>query len=188
MTSMRILRGRSGRGRLGRLWRRDDGTATIEFVLALPVAMAIFMASFESGLYMLREVMLDRGLDLVMRDYRLGRLPKVTHDQLRDLVCAATPVISDCRGQLKVWVSPINTASWAVPVSDTYCGDGNGTLTAQTSGTVKNGRPNEMMFVRVCTIEKPIFPTTGIGLQLRADSLTGGYQIAAQTVVVNEPE
>jgi len=183
-----MMLGKFLRGRLRRLWRREDGTATIEFVIALPVAITLFMASFESGLYMLREVMLDRGLDLVMREYRLGRLPRVTHDQLRDLVCEATPVLQDCNSQLKVWVSPIDTASWAVPVSDSYCGDGNGTLEAQTSGTVNNGRPNQIMFVRVCTIARPIFPTTGIGLQLRADSVSGGYQIAAQTVVVNEPE
>ena len=30
--------------------RRVDGTATMEFVLVIPLIMAIFMASFESGL------------------------------------------------------------------------------------------------------------------------------------------
>ncbi|MGA0539409.1 TadE/TadG family type IV pilus assembly protein [Neotabrizicola sp. VNH66] len=180
-TGSALLRG------LRRLWRREDGNASIEFAIALPATLMIFMASVEAGYYMIRHVMMERGLDLVMRDYRLGRYPQITHSQLRTLVCNATPILRNCERDLKVWVSPINTTTWSVNTSAFYCGDGNGTLNAQTTGTVLNGGANQPMFVRICTLQNPIFPTTGIGLELRADSRTGGYQLAAATVVVNEP-
>lgn len=168
-------------------WRCESGTATIEFVFVVPLVMFIFMASMESGYYMVREVMLERGLDLVMRDFRLGRLVSLSHDELRDLVCDTTPIINNCQDELKVWIEPIDTNSWARPGELAYCGDANGTLTRQEVGSVIQGEENEIVFVRVCTTQRPIFPSTGIGLHLRADSQNGGYQIAAATVVVNEP-
>lgn len=172
---------------LGRFWRCEDGNASIEFTIAVPATLMIFMASVEAGYYMIRHVMMERGLDLVMREYRLGRYPQVTHNQLRTLICNATPILQNCEQELKVWVGPINTSTWAVDTSSSYCGDGNGTLNGQTSGTVRNGGANQPMYVRICTLQDPIFPTTGIGLELRADSRSGGYQLAAATVVVNEP-
>ncbi|MFE3837519.1 TadE/TadG family type IV pilus assembly protein [Pseudogemmobacter sonorensis] len=175
------------RHRAQRLWRREDGTATIEFVFCVPVVLTLFMASMESGYYMIRHVMMDRGLDLVIRDYRLGRLQSVSHDDLRKLVCEATPVILNCESAMRVWIQPINTTSWARPGTNAFCGDRNGTLTAPSTGSVQHGASNQIMFVRICMIQKPLFPTTGLGLQLRADSVSGGYQLAVTTVVVNEP-
>ncbi|MEZ5796378.1 MAG: hypothetical protein R3D63_02055 [Paracoccaceae bacterium] len=42
------------------------------------------------------------------------------------------------------------------------------------------------MIVRVCAVQDPFFPTTGLGLQLKADA-EGGYQLIAASVFVNEP-
>ena len=49
-----------------RLWR-EDGTATMEFVLMVPVFLTIFMASFESSLLMVRQILLDQSVDQSMR-------------------------------------------------------------------------------------------------------------------------
>lgn len=173
--------------RMKRLWRREDGTATVEFVIFVPVVLGIFMASVESGFYMVRHVMMERGLDLVMRDFRLGRLTTLNHNQIRNLVCDALPIVPNCRAELKVWIAPIDPVTWAVDTSMTYCGDRNGELRGPDTGTVVHGGQNEPMFVRICMIQQPLFPTTGIGLKLRADSVSGGYQLATSTVVVNEP-
>jgi hypothetical protein len=176
----------SGLGRrLRRLWRREDGTATIEFVIFVPVVVTIFMASVESGFYMIRHVMLERGVDLVMREFRLGHLGSVTHDELRDLICEATPIMNDCQSILKVSLEPINTASWTMPVAPATCVDRGGTIDPPPPIYVP-GSSNQIMVVRVCAVQDPIFPSTGIGLQLRADS-QGGYQLVAATIFVNEP-
>lgn len=170
--------------RLRRLWRREDGTATIEFVIFVPVVVTIFMASVESGFYMIRHVMLERGVDMVMRDFRLGRLGQVDHDELRDLICDATPIMGDCQSVLKVSLEPIDTATWAMPAAPATCVDRGATI--QNEPTYLPGASNQIMVVRVCAIQDPIFPSTGIGLELRADS-QGGYQLVAATIFVNEP-
>lgn len=170
-----------------RIFRKEDGTASIEFVVFVPIVLSLFMASVEAGFYMIRTVMLERGLDLVMRDFRLGRLPAADHNQIRDLVCDATPVLPNCQSELKVWIQAIDQSTWEMPNIPSYCGDGNGSLARQDTGSIVRGGANAIMMVRVCTLASPIFPSTGIGLELRADSLSGDYQIAAATVVVSEP-
>lgn len=175
------------RRHLRRLFRREDGTATIEFVIFFPITLTVFMASVEAGWYTMRSVMLERGLDLVMRDFRLGRLVPVDHDVVRDLICDASPLLTDCQAELKVWIAPINTANWTMPALPSYCGDGNGSLTRQDTGNVIAGGSNEIVLVHTCMLADPFFPTTGIGLQLKADSVTGEYQLTAATVAVNEP-
>lgn len=170
-----------------RVFRREDGTASIEFVVFVPIVLSIFMASVEAGFYMIRTVMLERGLDLVMRDFRLGRLDTADHNRIRDLVCDATPVLPNCEAELKVWIAPMDQTAWVMPDIPAYCGDGNGSLTQMNSGSIVRGGENQIMVVRVCTLADPIFPSTGVGLQLRAHSVTGDYQIAAATVVLTEP-
>ena len=173
---------------LRRLWRREDGTASIEFVVMFPVVTTIFMASVEAGYYMTRSVMLERGFDIVMRDFKLGKLGSVDHDDLRDRICEATPMLLDCQSELKIWMAPVNTATWNMPGEPAYCGDGgDGTLEVKEKGNINTGSANEIMLVRTCAVQHPFFPTTGIALDLRADSVSGGYQIAATTFVVNEP-
>lgn len=172
---------------LHRLWRHEDGTVAIEFVLAIPVVFTIFAVSMESSLFMIRQAMMERGLDLAMRDFRLGRMATMDHDDIREQVCARMAMAPNCTTRMRVWIEPVDTDFWAVDTTMSFCGDRNGLLEGPTTGSVMHGSRNELMFVRVCTIEQPIFPGAGIGLRLRADSLTGGYQVAAQTVVVNEP-
>lgn len=175
------------RRRLRRLFRREDGTATVEFVIFLPITLTVFMASLEAGWFTMRSVMLERGLDLVMRDFRLGRLEPVEHDEIRDLICDVSPFLPNCKAELKVWIEPINTATWTIPDLPSYCGDGNGSLEKQDTGNIRSGGSNEIVVVQACTLAQPFFPTTGIGLQLRADSASGDYQLTAMTVAVNEP-
>jgi hypothetical protein len=172
--------------RLRRLWRREDGTATIEFVIFVPVVINIFMASVEAGFYMIRHVMLERGVDMVMREFRLGHLGAVNHDDLRDMICDATPIMGECQNILKISLQPIDTSSstWAMPTAPATCVDRGEEI--QPPSTYSTGASGELMVIRVCAIQDPIFPTTGIGLELRSDSL-GGYQLVAATVFVIEP-
>jgi hypothetical protein len=48
------------------------------------------------------------------------------------------------------------------------------------------GGNNELMMVRVCALFRPMFPSTGLGLNLRYDG-DGNYAIVATTAFVNEP-
>lgn len=170
---------------LSRLFRREDGTATIEFVLVVPVVISIFMASVEAGFYMTKHVMMERGLDLVMRDVRLGNLGTFGDNKLRKLICAATPVIEDCENSLLVEMRPISTNSFSMPDKAAPCINRNETTKAEDR--VEPGGSHEIMLIRICSIQDPIFPSTGIGLRLRAVKYGGGYQMVAASIFVNEP-
>lgn len=174
--------------RLSRWWRREDGTATIEFTIFVPITIFIFMASMEAGLYMVRHVMMERGLDLVIREFRLGRLVSLNNSQLRDRICEATPMIFDCQNRLKVWMEPIDTTTFDIPVDEVYCADRNGQLNKPPiEGRSDQGIGDQIVLVRVCALERPIFPTTGIAVRLRADSVTGAYELYTATFAVSEP-
>ena len=174
--------------RLQRFLHCEAGTATIEFSFFMPITILIFLASVESGYYTIRHVMLERGLDLVMREFRLGRLATASHNDIRNLICDATPLLRNCRSQLKVWIEPVNTTTWVMPQTPAYCGDRNGQLeSTPPSGSVNTGDSDQIMIVRICTLQNPLFPTTQFTSRLRADSVNGGYQLATATVVVNEP-
>jgi hypothetical protein len=47
------------------------------------------------------------------------------------------------------------------------------------------GGQNQLMLVKACAIFNPIFPSTGLGLQLVRDD--GGYAVTAFSAFVNEP-
>lgn len=172
------------RSRLFRAVRREDGTASIEFVIFVPVVMTIFMASVEAGFFMAKHVMMERGLDLVMRELRLGNLGAVNHDDLRTLICNATPILNECESILKVEMRPVSTVTFAMPTTPATCID-RGELTEPLTDFTQGGS-DELMIVRVCAVQDPIFPSTGIGLQLRADA-NGGYQMVTASIFVNEP-
>jgi hypothetical protein len=170
-----------------RFRRREDGTATIEFVIFVPTVVMIFMASVEAGFYMAKHVMLERGLDLVIRDVRLHNIPptELNPAGLRARICDATPILSDCTSILKIEMRPVSMATFDMPTVPSTCVN-RGAAAPPPDEDLLPGGSNELMMVRVCAVQDPIFPSTGIGLQLRADDL-GGYQLAAASVYVNEP-
>ena len=49
----------------------EDGNMMIEFVIFVPLLFTIFMTSVELGIYSMRQMWLDRGLDMTVRLVRL---------------------------------------------------------------------------------------------------------------------
>lgn len=170
--------------RLARRFRKEDGTASIEFVIFVPVVVTLFMASVEAGFYMARHVMMERGLDMVIREVRLGNIPMVNPGILRKKICDATPILGDCMSTLMIEMTPVSTETFAMPAPSATCK--NRGVNSEPLVNFTPGGSNEIMFVRICSIQDPIFPSTGVGLKLKADDL-GGYQMVASSVYVNEP-
>ncbi|NUB44154.1 pilus assembly protein [Fertoebacter nigrum] len=170
--------------RLGRGFRCENGSATVEFVLTVPVLFTIFMASFESGLLMTRSILLEQAVDRTMRELRLGHLPNATHDSLKTEICDRTVILANCAGSILIELVPVNTNTWVMPTTTTTCADRSDEIQPVTTFT--QGGENNIMLVRVCVIQDPIFPTTGIGLALPKDG-SGGYGLLAASAFVNEP-
>ena len=173
--------------RLGNMWRDESGGASVEFVLAIPVLMSIFMASFESGLFMTREIMLEQSVDIVMRELRLGHYPApITTDKLKTEICNRTIVFNDCSANMTIELQKISTTTFAMPTRDVACRDLAQPISPST--TLQVGQENELMLVRACIIVDALFPTTGIGLNLtRSAANGGGINVVAVSAFANEP-
>lgn len=171
--------------RIAKIWRQEDGVASIEFVFALPILMAIFMASFESGLMMTRSIMLEQSLDMVMRELRLGHIPNADAAVLKTEICKRTVMFSDCNSALMIELQKVSTTAWDMPTKAPACV--NRSLTVQPVTTLILGQQNDLMLVRACIVVDALFPTTGLGLDLTRTTNGGGYEIVAVSAFSNEP-
>ena len=167
-----------------RAFRREDGTASTEFVIVIPLLLGIFMASFESGMIMVRSILLEQSVDRTMRMLRLGHFPVVDADLLKTEICSRTIVFPNCQQNIMIEMQRISTTSWTMPSTPVTCV--NREEEVQPVLTLQIGQQNDVMFVRVCIVQDLLFPTTGLGLGLPQDA-RGGVGLVAETAFVTEP-
>lgn len=165
-------------------FRREDGTAAMEFVLVIPVIIAIFMASFESGLLMTREILLEQSVDMTMRELRLGHLGTVTNATLKQQICSRTIIFPNCEANIKIELSRISTTTWAVPAMPAQCINSDDPV--EPVVTMNAGQDNDLMLIRVCVSLPAIFPGMGLALSMPMDS-RGDYGLVARSAFVVEP-
>lgn len=182
---MRRLLARLDR-RTSRLRRDESGTSTVEFVILFPMFMIIFFAAFESGYMMLRNVMLERSVDLAVRDLRLGDPEPPEFAEFKQQICDNTYFIDSCLNRVQVQLEPVNMTTWGPLGGASRCIDVESTIDPYDQTEYSVGGNNELMMVRVCALFQPMFPTTGLGLAMRYDG-DGNYAIVVTTAFVNEP-
>ncbi len=167
---------------------QQDGNATIEFVFLFPAFMFLFLTGFESGYYMVRNVMLERAVDVAVRDVRLGNGNVPSFVALKQRICEQAAIIPDCVDSVQIEMQPIAIAPGGTAAVRTAakCVDKMSNDDPLTGTTYDVGTENEMMMVRVCALSQPLFPSTGIGVGMQMDG-EGNYAIVATTAFVNEP-
>lgn len=169
---------------ISRFLREPSGSATVEFVVIVPVLFYLIFSIAEAGVLMTRSVMLDRGLDIAMRDIRLGLSPDATYDDIKDKICDAAFLLTTCDEDVLLELAPLPDAA-SFPVGGADCVDR--TSDVEPTVTFDPGARSEIMFVRACIIVDPLFPGMGLGAMLPKDA-SGGYAIVTQTAFMNEPE
>lgn len=171
---------------LRRLWSREDGSATVEFVILVPVFFTFLLSGVELGMLLTRQMMLDRAVDLAVREVRIGNLVPVTHDALRDLICAEA-MVPDCQQQLKLEMATIDPrGAWAGLDAEADCVN-----RADESVPVRRFDArveNQRMVLRACALFDPFFPTTGLGAQLHRQDGGDAYALVAASAFVVEPD
>lgn len=167
-----------------RFFRREDGTATIEFVIMFPLIMIVFMSVFEAAVLTTRYTMMERALDLTVRGLRLTTGTAPTHAQVRDRICEYTNMIEDCSNVLIVELTPIQKPAFNMPDTNAPCV--NRAATSPPLVTLTHGVANQLMLIRACAVVDPMFPLTGLGLSLTKDA-SGGVQMIAVSAYVAEP-
>jgi Flp pilus assembly protein TadG len=167
-----------------RVLSSEEGTATIDFVLCIPVIMMIFIASIESGVLMTRYLLLERSVDIVMRNLRLGEYPNPTSAFLKTEICKRSTILDDCEANITIALEPINETTWVFPARAAGCVDRSKNISPAL--TYNPGAAHEIVMVRVCVVQDAVFPTTGFGLNLPKDA-KGGYGLITTSAFVNEP-
>lgn len=179
--------------RLRRFLIDETGTASIEFCFIIPIVMMIFMASVESSMYVARHAMLERSVDIVVRDIRLGNYDTLTHAELKAEICKGGMMASSvqtCIDSMLIWMQPINTADFAMIAPPHGCVDRSEPIdpTFEPTGTeFAFGADNEIMLMRICLKEDPMFPTSVVGAAMIRNETDGSYALLTTTVFVNEP-
>lgn len=170
---------------LRELSRREDGTATLDFVLMVPIFVGIFVSSFELTIIMTRQMLLERGLDIAVRDLRLGTWANVTPSVLKTRICDRTVgLIANCEDQLMLEMVPIPTSTWATPDPEATCIDRDADV--QPVISFNPGTENQMVIIRACVLTDPFFPGTMLALKLEAKP-GDGFPLIATSGFVNEP-
>ena len=161
-------------------FRADEtGVVTVEFVIVFPVFFTFFLMSVESGMMQVRQVVLDRGVDVALRDVRVGRIvnpepnapvPTAFRALVLDRICDAAAILPKCLEQTQIEMIRLDPRNWndADIPSDIECI--NRSVAVQPTVTFTNGASNELVFLRACIRIDPFFPTTGLGKVIVQDN------------------
>ncbi len=170
-----------------RTFRRDQrGAASIEFVFLFPLFITVMLMSVETGVYMARQVMLDRSVDLAVRDLRLQTDNAPTFYELKDKICANAMMIDNCGEVIQIEMRPVDLTTWQGLDGPARCRDVQQNIDPYDPEAYKAGEANELMMIQVCALLRPVLPTTPIGLGLQyVDGER--YAIVVKTGYVNEP-
>lgn len=174
---------------LRRFQRDESGIVTVEFVIIFPVFMLMFLMTFESGMASLRHFALERGVDLAVRDVRIGRMAVPSRDLLRTQICDYARLLPDCENQLQVEMVRRSLRSWTNLPAQVQCVDRGAAVQPVVQFT--NGGNNELIFLRACIRLDPVMPTTGLGrtiVEANSSSAAGGsYALVSTSSFVVEP-
>jgi len=147
-----------------RKWRRrEDGNATIEFVIWFPFFFSILASGIDSGLLMIRHVTLERGLNEALRYVALNTVSPPTYLEFKDIICAEIAATGNCATALRVEmlrVDPKNDAAINIP-QRTSCNNTPEDIVPPVAYDTTGD--NELMFVRACLMVKPLIPGIGWG-------------------------
>lgn len=175
---------------------REDGTATIEFVTVIPMAMAILLAAGEASMVSLRQTALDRALDMTVRELRLGKIANPTFADLRTRICNRLSSLDDCAANLTLEMTVRSTSITgivSVPSLTDLCINRATNIDPVLSlrpgaadGDPVPGGANDLVLVRACLVQDYFFPTTANQIALE-DNAGQEFQLISTTAFVNEP-
>ena len=87
---------------LSRFRKSESGQSTIEFAITFPAVLVILLSGIELGFVNLHHAMLERAVDMTVRDIRLGTGTAPQHDAIKDLICQRAGFIDNCADSLRL--------------------------------------------------------------------------------------
>ncbi|WP_257883632.1 TadE/TadG family type IV pilus assembly protein [Roseobacter insulae] len=170
----------------------------IEFAIIVPAIFSMFLASVEFGIYSMRQMFLDRGLDVTVRAIRLNTgadldgdgVNDYNHDTVKQMICdnsgfLNTGIENNCDNTLRLEMEPIDPFNYVALNPDADCVDVSEPINPPRGFT--NGAEHELMIMRACVKFNPVFPTTGLGFAFETDG-AGKARMLSMSAFVQEPE
>ncbi|MBZ8118682.1 pilus assembly protein [Roseovarius sp. LXJ103] len=168
-----------------RFARDEDGAVTAEFAVVFPIFMALMILSLELSFVTMRHTMLERGLDMAVRDIRLGTGTAPAHDAIKQRICAESFVFNNCEENLRLEMIPTDIRNLGNLSDTAQCTD-----RAETGDpviTFTPGQQNQLMLLRACVKYDPLFPGYALANALESDE-NGQISIVSMTAFVQEPQ
>lgn len=160
---------------------------TVEFVVIVPFLLSLFFASVDVGISMLRQVMLDRAMDLAVRQVRLGNVPSDGSVTMSQLICANAMLLPDCTNNIAVEMQPIDTNTFAGLDSTVQCVNRELELTPSVTFNIgSGGNAQELMLIKTCVAADPFIRLTGFFTAMPINE-EGEYVVVSRGIFVNEP-
>ena len=176
---------RSTRRFLRRFRKDEDGGAIlIEFVLFVPLLFASFLMAVELGVYTMREMWLDRGLDIAVRYIRLNTDADYTHDDIKQIVCDNAGWLENCDTTLRLEMVTVDPRNFQQFNQAADCVDTSEPIEPVRGFTL--GQQNQLMMLRACVKFDPIYPGVGLGFEFDKDG-SGQSKMVSVAAFVQEP-
>lgn len=170
--------------KLHQFLRDQRGTSTVEFVFVAPFLIGLTVFSIELGMISMRAAMLERGLDIAVREIRLGTGTAPDHDEIKDIICENASIIRDCDTKLRLEMIPTDLRNFATLDPTPDCTD-----VSEPSKPVRTfipGAQNQLVLLRACLKYRPLFPEETLGELLTKDA-SGDVAITTVSAFVQEP-
>lgn len=175
--------------------RDERATSTIEFLIMFPVILTLFVAVFETGVILSRQVLMERSLEEAARLLRLsreivdpvtGQTRRPDADDIKTAICDNTRAIQNCDSVLVVELTVIDRTTYAMPANDVACVRRDDPSIVAFN-PFDQGAGNQLVLMRACAVIDRMLPFSGFGLNLARDD-SGGLHMVAASVYVNEPD
>jgi Flp pilus assembly protein TadG len=175
------------RKNLTSLFRRflndEEASATAEFVILIPVVMWVVFSVIESGWLMTQNTMLSRGLNMAIRDLRLGRRPNPTPDDIKADICSYATILKNCMSTLTLELVRIDNP---IANANATCVDRTAAVQPTVAFNIGSHVNQDIMVARVCYVVDPLIPGAGFGAALPKDA-SGGFHLVSYSAFANEP-
>lgn len=182
---------------LKRFRKDEEGHMIIEFAIIVPAIFSMFLASVEFGIYSMRQMFLDRGLDLTVRAIRLNTgidldgdgIVDFDHDTVKQMICdnsgfLNTGTENNCDRTLRLEMEPIDPYNYVGLSATIDCVDVSEPINPPRGFT--NGVEHQLMVMRACVKFDPVFPSTGLGFAFDKDG-AGKAMMVSMSAFVQEP-
>ncbi|WP_238367023.1 TadE/TadG family type IV pilus assembly protein [Mesobacterium pallidum] len=167
-----------------RFGKDERGSFSVEFAFYFVALFMLLATGVEMAHMSLRRAMLERAVDLSVRDIRLATGMPPTYEEVRAEICAAASIVGNCSQNLMLEMVQVDPRDFQRLPADAQCR--NAQEAPKPVRKFDPGQDNDLMLIRACLKFNPVFPTSGLAARLPQDA-DGYASLIVTASFVQEP-